>query len=261
MPESIKKHLIFGCSMLLLFLLANTPWAYEEPECIKCHREGSTESTLHMNEKAFENSVHFNEITCTDCHADVTDDTHMEQKGSGKVDCSSCHDQENRHGINSQNVGTRPQCQDCHTKHAILGKGHPDSSVNPDNFPNTCGSCHSAQFGDAGFMTWLPSVQIRTHAKQDFSCDFDERDCLGCHQGRGAHGEQTPVNDAQCWKCHIPKGDRAAVVGDIHPKAAQKKSIYHGIAGILYGAAALVLMVSGCRFFMRRFSTKSGTRR
>ena len=254
----ILKHLIYGCSILLLLVWALPALCYEQADCLRCHREGSSESKLTINQAAYVRSVHYKEITCMDCHTGIVDDTHTKQKDSAKVDCGTCHDQENRHGLAAKGMKVRPQCHDCHTKHAIMDKTDPDSSVNPNNFTKTCSPCHPAQFGDAGFLTWLPSVQIRTHGKQDFSCDFDERDCLGCHQGKAVHGEETPVNDAQCWKCHIPGNDRAGVVGDIHPR---KKTVYHGIAGTFYGIAALVLFLGGCLFFMRRFSTKSGNKK
>lgn len=261
MPKVVIKRLIYGCSILLLLVWVFPGLTYEQADCLRCHREGSSKSNLTINQVAYENSVHYKEITCMDCHTGIVDNTHSKQKDSGKVDCGTCHEQKNRHGLNPQGTGIRPQCHDCHTKHVILGKDDPDSSVHPGHFFRTCVTCHSSQFGHAGFLTWLPSVQIKTHGKQDFSCDFDEQDCLGCHQGQGAHGEATVLNDSGCWKCHFPRNDRAGVIGDIHPKPASKKGILHGVAGIIYGIAALILLLGGCRFFMRRFSTKSGSKK
>jgi len=261
MVNALTKRIISGFSILVLLVWALPALCYEQADCLRCHREGSSESILTIDQAAYEHSVHYKEITCMDCHTDIVDDAHRSQKGSGKVDCGTCHDQNNRHGLNTQGTGVRPQCHDCHTKHAILGKVDPDSSINEDNFSRTCGPCHSSQFGHAGFLTWLPSVQIKTHGKQDLSRDFDEEDCLGCHQGKGAHGESVLLNDRDCWKCHFPKNGRARVMGNIHPKSKEKNDTRYIIAGAVYGVAAALLLMGGCAFFARRFSTKSGNKK
>jgi hypothetical protein len=261
MVKVAMKRFICGCSLLLLLVWALPVFSYEQADCLRCHGQGSSESNLTINQGAYEHSVHYKEITCLDCHTGIENDAHMKQKGSGKVDCHTCHDQENRHGLTAQGPGIRPKCNDCHTKHAILDKANPDSSVSPANFSKTCGPCHPAQFGETGVMTWLPSVQIKTHGKQDFSCDFDEQDCLGCHQGKGAHGEGTLLNDRDCWKCHFPKNGRARVMGNIHPKSKEKNDTRYIIAGAVYGVAAALLLFGGCCFYGRRFSTKSGNKK
>ena len=257
MAKGLIKHIIYGCFILLVW--SSPAFSYEQAQCLRCHHEGGSRK-LTLNRAAYEHSVH-KELACLDCHTGIVDDAHRSQKGSGKVDCGTCHDTENRHGLNAQDKKIRPKCHDCHTKHAILGKDDPDSSVNPDNFLKTCGPCHRTQFGHTGFLNWLPSVQIKTHGKQDFSCDFDERDCLGCHQGKGAHGEKTVLNDRDCWKCHFPKNGRARVMGNIHPKEKELNDTPYIMAGAVYGVAAALLLIGGCRFYTRRFSKKSGNKK
>ncbi|MBT3257323.1 MAG: hypothetical protein HN366_12835 [Deltaproteobacteria bacterium] len=258
MPKDIINRVLPWCMVALFFLTTSDLYAYEPDECLNCHREGSGKSVLHMSVGEYESSVHHGEISCMDCHTGVVDDSHMKKRGSGNVDCGACHDQDNRHGMGSKVMGASPQCYSCHTRHGIQGKDHPASSVHPDNLHQTCGSCHPAQTGDTGFLAWLPSVQIRTHGKQDFACDYDEEDCLGCHQGKAAHGEETPLNKRDCRKCHFSTDDRIGVVGNIHPKSKGKKDTIDIIAGAVYGVVAALLLMGGCRFYTRRFYQKHG---
>ena len=268
MPRADINLNFFWCAMSVSLLLASSLFAYEPEECLDCHREGSGMSALHMSMGEYENSVHHGEVSCTDCHVGVVDETHTKEIGSGKVDCRGCHDRMNRHGMGMKGLtagahasgamGPRPQCQSCHGWHGILGKNHPESSVHPDNLHQTCGSCHPAQTGETGFLAWLPSVQVRTHGKQDFACDYDETDCLGCHQGSAAHGEETPLNRKDCWKCHFSTIERKGVMGNVHPKPKEKKDTPDIIAGAIYGVAAALLLIGGCGFYTRRFYEKHG---
>jgi len=263
MPCNVISRFLPWCAVALCFLMASSLFAYEPDECLNCHREGSGKSALHISVGEYEDSVHHGEIFCMDCHTGVVDETHMKKRGSENVDCGACHDQENRHGfgvksMGSEGMGVRPQCHSCHTRHGIQGKDDPESSVHPKNLSRTCGSCHPAQIGDVGLLAWLPTVQIKTHGKQDFACDYDEEDCLGCHQGQGAHGEKTPLNDRDCWKCHFPTNDRTGLMGNIHPKPHTEKDTLSIIAGAVYGVAAAFLLIGGCLFYTRRFSRKNG---
>ncbi len=254
--SKMRCSVISWYTVSLFFLLTSSLFAYEPEECLNCHREGSGKSALHISQAQYEGSVHHNEITCMDCHRDIVDDAHMKNRGSGNVDCGACHDQVNRHGLGG--TGTRPQCYSCHTRHSILGKDNPASSVHPDHLARTCGPCHPAQTGDAGFLAWLPSFRVKTHGKQDFACDFDDKDCLGCHQGQAAHGEKMPLNKKGCRKCHFPDEGQAGLMGDIHPKSDNKKDTLYIIAGAVYGVAVALLLIGGCCFYTRRFSGKSG---
>ena len=97
---TMKKFLYSFMMMgLLIFLSGNNVGAYTVEECVECHKLGSDKSKLHMPFEEFKGSVHYREdLTCMDCHMDVTDENHETKKGSGAVDCSECHDEENLHG-------------------------------------------------------------------------------------------------------------------------------------------------------------------
>ena len=254
------KRPIQYCLMGLILLFGQSTVAYAPGDCAKCHKKGSSESRLQIPLETYNLSVHAGKITCQDCHNGVLDDAHKTAKGSGSVDCGQCHEQENRHGTGAGS-GSPPGCYSCHTRHGILPKDHTRSSVHPQNLKQTCGACHPAAAGDAGFLPWLPSVQIRTHGKQDLSCAYDEGDCLGCHQGRGAHGEERPISERDCYKCHLPSTGHLPLWGRVHPVPEAKQRVWSRFAGAVYTGAALVLFLGGLTFCVRRFSHRSGKRR
>jgi len=107
-----------------------------------------------------------------------------------------------------------------------------------------------------GKLKSLPSLQVASHSKQDFSRIYDRTNCLGCHQGTGAHGEQAVINDQNCNTCHVTLDGQNKLLGYIHSKAEKRQpgvlaaaSIYQVILGLL--------MIGGFAFFIRRFSGKS----
>lgn len=191
--------------------------AYTPGDCIECHRTGSDESGLHISVEEYEASVHGSEITCLDCHTGVVDDTHQSTEGSGAVDCSACHEQENRHGLSGPEE-QRPRCHDCHTRHNMLSKTDPASAVHPDHLAVTCAGCHPAASGKTDFFSWAPSFQIASHNKADFATAYEKDNCLGCHQGAAAHGESEPINEQDCYKCHLSPEAAGAMWGYMHPR-------------------------------------------
>lgn len=230
---------------VLIWLAAPGTWAYTREECIGCHREGSEKSTLHIPIEGFRSSAHGSETECQDCHTGVLDDDHFDQKGSGKVDCSECHEQENRHGQKGEEGRRRPECYSCHTRHRMLAKDYPASSIHPRQLKQTCNPCHPEESGKTGFLSWLPSVRILSHKKGDFSKDYGEGNCTGCHQGLGAHGEEGPINEEGCQVCHMDDQGRSALYGYVHAKADIKKQPLTFISAMLYLALILFVLWMG----------------
>ncbi len=248
--------------ILVFFLFFSEPplHAYTTEDCIACHRTGSGKSVLLMNPEEYNRSVHAGEITCSDCHKNVIGEEHITARESGSVDCGQCHEQQNRHGVGSEK-GTRPHCSSCHTRHGILKSDHEESSVHPEQLKRTCGACHAAQAGNAAFLPWLASLTVKTHGKQDLSCNYDKQDCLGCHQGQAAHGEETAINDRSCPACHFPSNDQAPLMGAIHPSAESRTTPWNALAKGVYGLTALLLLVGGFGFTVRRLSNKKPNRK
>ncbi len=255
----MKKFIFYSLGLLVL-LTAYDTLGYTPEDCIRCHKEGSPESILHISREGYEASIHGRETTCQDCHTGVIDKDHETIKGSGAVDCGQCHHQENRHGFQSKNE-RRPRCYSCHTTHAIFEKDNELSSVHAKNLKKTCKTCHPAECGNRDYMSWLPSLQISSHNKQDFGQAFDTDNCLGCHQGRAAHGEDEPLNDRDCYKCHLSTEGEPLLLGYIHPKADLDKHPTIFVAGAVYLLLILVLFSGGFTFYIRKLSKKRKGRR
>jgi hypothetical protein len=249
------KNFLFYFLGLLIFVMAYNTWAYTPEDCIKCHKEGSTGSKLHISIKEFNASIHGREITCQDCHAGVEDEGHETMKGSGAVVCGECHEQENRHGLQSK-TEDRPRCYSCHTKHGIFKKDEEVSSVHPEHLKETCKGCHPVECGQTDYLSWLPSIQITSHKKQDFSRAYEKGDCLGCHQGMAAHGEEEPINDQDCYKCHLSQKGQARLWGYIHPRADFKKQPAIFASATIYLVSLGILLWGGFRFYIRKLSSK-----
>jgi hypothetical protein len=150
----------------------------------------------------------------------------------------------------------RPRCHSCHTSHGILERDNPASAVHPDSLKETCKVCHPLESGEVDYMSWLPSLQIASHGKQDFSRAYERTNCIGCHQGMAAHGEEEKLDDQPCYKCHLPQEGQAGLWGYVHPRAdIEKQPDTHMAAGV-YQIALMVLLLGGIGFFVKRFSGK-----
>lgn len=245
--------------VLVLFLLSSVrAGAYTDADCIECHDRGGEGSVLKMSVEQFNRSIHRSiegeEISCQECHVNVEDEEHQETPGSGAVDCTQCHDRENRHGTPS--IGRRPKCFDCHARHNIRSKEDPQASVHADRLEQTCKACHPLQSGAMRYFSWFTSIQIASHPKQDFSFVYTRQNCLGCHQGKAAHGETAPVNDQNCHVCHLGDDGKHKLLGVIHPDA--KLATQPGVftAAFAYQLALFIMVISGFRRLVRYFSKR-----
>jgi predicted CXXCH cytochrome family protein len=240
-----RRILLSIClSLLIPFLFVNAACAYTAEDCINCHKQGSEGSSLQISMEEFSHSLHGSSLSCMDCHIDIKDAFHEKLKGSSSVSCGECHEQENRHGLGARS-DLRPKCYSCHTKHRIMGKGDPASSVHPKGLKGTCATCHPAECGRLSYLSWFPSLQIVSHGKQDFSRPYDRGNCLGCHQGAGAHGEKKAINDQTCYKCHN------ALIGYMHPKAEFPKQPGVFASAWIYQLFLAGLLWGGFRFYTR----------
>lgn len=231
---------------------SETESVYTPEECIACHRTGSEESERQISISEYERSVHGQEITCLDCHTDVVDDNHQTVEGSGMVDCSACHDQKNQHGSKGPEEN-RPRCYTCHTRHNMLAKTDPASTVHPDQFATTCSPCHAMATGKTDYFSWFPSFRIASHPKADFATDYSDRNCLGCHQGAATHGEEEPIVDQDCHKCHRSTEVDGAMWGRIHTRADRKDQPAVFAAATIYQVSIVIgVILLLVRFFRSR---------
>ena len=247
------KKLLFICVAFLIGLTGDHVLGYTTDDCVKCHGEGSKESALYISMETFEASVHGREkMACRDCHKGVIDNSHKKVKGSGGVDCNACHDQENRHGSKSKDEDW-PQCHSCHSRHGILEKDNPSSSVHPARLKETCKRCHPLECGEVGYLSWFPSLKMRTHGKQDFSQTYKRSNCVGCHQAMASHGDDIRLNEQNCFKCHLPNSKHPGLWGYIHPKADSKKQPGIFAAGVIYQIMLVLLLCGGVAFWIKKF--------
>jgi hypothetical protein len=245
---------------LIVYITASNTWAYTPEDCIRCHSQDNKESALHISVGQFQGSVHGREITCGDCHIGIEDSGHVTSKGSGAVDCRLCHEQENRHGVSSK-AENLPRCHSCHTRHGILGTGDKASTVHPDQLKRTCGGCHPEECGQVGYFSWLPSQRVRSHKKGDFSQAYERDNCIGCHQGRAAHGEKDPINGQNCYICHVRGHNRNTVMGYMHARADFKRQPVIFVAAAVYQIFLVLLLCGVLWFCIAKLSGKLRRRR
>jgi hypothetical protein len=255
---SVKIWLAAGLVGLVVTLWGgSTLQAYTAEECLACHNLKSTQSQRRIDTELLSRSIHADNADCIECHSQVQDESHMQTPGAGAVDCSQCHDQTNRHGTSNAD-GNRPQCYTCHTRHAIMAKDDPRSTVHAAKLTQTCSQCHAAQCGESDYFSWLPSAKIETHPKADLSGDFSVANCIGCHQGSAVHGETDPINTAECRRCHMTAEGKGALLGFIHPQADPARQPGVFAVAVIYQVVLLLLLAGGIFFFVRKFS---GTQR
>ena len=250
---------ILYISILISWLMPWSVSAYTTEDCLECHSEGSEGSVLHISVEEFRDSVHGSELTCTDCHTGIVNEEHELNKEAGAVDCGACHDQENRHGLSARKED-RPQCYTCHGSHYILPIGDRASAVYRDRLKITCRGCHPVECGETGFLELLPSIRVRSHKKQDFSKAYDRYNCIGCHQGSAAHGEEGALTGEDCGICHMDVKGHGTVLGYFHPGPDSGKKPVFLYAGIVSYAFIAMLLWGIYRFLAGKRSKKSGKR-
>ncbi len=120
--------------------------------------------------------------------------------------------------------------------------------------PVDCSGCHEMKIGKTDLFSIFSSSRIASHKKANFTNIYEMDNCLGCHQGTGAHGETEPLNDQDCYKCHDPD-IKAAMWGYMHPDT-KNRSLIVALAHMCFGAFILVLLFR--RFLMPVFNNSSG---
>ncbi|GAB6146109.1 hypothetical protein JCM12294_35490 [Desulfocicer niacini] len=163
----------------------------------------------------------------------------------GPKDCMECHSsnggdsslQISPENFSSSVHGSTITCLGCHTD--ITDDAHMEG----DNVkPVDCSRCHGIKTGTTGMFSAFSTFRISSHGKADFAGNYKMDNCLGCHQGSGAHGESGPINDQNCFKCHDP-GLKNALWGKMHPDQRNKALP----VVFLYICVALFLLVAVMR--------------
>ncbi len=204
---------IAALALLILWILAPAAFAAEAIElseddavCMECHDrdakadiskkfEDGTTLSMRVSTKLYLESVH-KENNCTDCHADLDEDTHGKVKTPMK----------NRRALKQS---MQEACRDCHKK---MFKEFDDSihafriKEGSDKAP-LCADCHNAH----------------TQTPVEVAGPIDQTPCAACHEPifkayakdvhgmqRVAQGKAAPI----CSDCHQAHAVKAASLGD-----------------------------------------------
>lgn len=208
---------------------------------------------LHVDVVGFMLSTHGQKgLDCIDCHIDADPNTHP-RTGYAKVDCRACHSEKPPGGVFPPDALKRleqrgikpppkesqkadgwmktkhakawleknpaaPFCNDCHTAHSIRKSSDPDSTVSGAHLAQTCGKCHVDQVLSYDVGGLFTRFRIGAHGKGDLSNRYDIAECVSCHQGEAAHGEET-VTKQSCPKCHkVPERRPESELASLHIK-------------------------------------------
>lgn len=224
----------------------------QSQDCLSCHKPGSTGSKLAIDHQALAASVHGGQLDCLECHPDAEDPAHRLRKEPRPVNCLACHQEQTEgHGSKEDTV----RCWQCHGKHAIFSAENQLSSLHASNLAATCGKCHQEQALMEGFGAGLLSFRLRGHGKVDLAAGHQLENCLNCHQGKAAHGENQPINQAHCYLCHNSQGAGNWVMGSLHgsSSAMERRPL------LAFGNALYLLIIIGalalfCWGWWRRLS-------
>ncbi len=196
--------------------------------CGDCH---DTEAEIYQWHGRVKVSDRLDIPTCADCHGrhdilPVEDNNSRVNVRNVPETCIRCHEDQDMidqhellystqvltafkvsvHGqASGGGVSLAATCNDCHstsgTAHRILGPGHPESSINHFNIPETCGKCHPGPRDD--FLSGIHGTLVTQG-------ETDSPVCTNCH---GEHGILSPadprssvshsrVAQATCSPCH-----------------------------------------------------------
>jgi cytochrome b subunit of formate dehydrogenase len=186
--------------------------------CLTCH-DGHVEGGDLGYDSTLATSTHGG-FSCIDCHSSIDELPHPEQLPA--VDCGQCHMDEAEtyqwHGRLRVPTGEDiPSCADCHGSHDILPSSNKQSSVNPQNLPETCGNCHEnlnlTKKHEILYGKAVEVYQSSVHGKATMGGIYFAATCNDCHSAGGSAHRILPPNNPEspiyhfnipktCGKCH-----------------------------------------------------------
>lgn len=200
-----------------------------DEKCMECHGDkeltkdlpdGKTLS-LFVDEKIRKASVH-PDLSCTDCHEDLTEEHPDNGNAPKPVNCASCHEDAQTayaSGIHSASrtmgASSAASCSSCHGSHDILPSSHPNSPTFKLNLSHTCGKCHNnAELTEEYRMRYKDvashyedSIHGRGLSQKGLIVAPSCNDCHGAHDIKRGVDRSSPVNRANiattCGKCHV----------------------------------------------------------
>jgi hypothetical protein len=164
------------------------------PNCIECHGTHHVRGKLDPGSPTFSTNI---PMLCARCHREG-------QKAAVRYAGAQHeiieHYTESIHGkgLLKSGLTVTATCTNCHTAHGVLPKSDAASSVNPQNVPKTCGTCHHGIEGQ--FEKSIHSRLVTTTNKDLPVCS----DCHSAHQIRRTDeaGFKLVIMDT-CGRCHL----------------------------------------------------------
>lgn len=198
------------------------------PYCVDCHGDHKVQSHLDEDSPTFRSEI---PKLCGDCH-----------KATGKAANAELHEinvfadySTSVHGMGLTKKGLLPSaiCTDCHNTHLILRSDNPTSSVNHNNIPATCSTCHRGIYKE-----FTKSIHFSVDQEKEEKLPI----CSECHSSHkiSAVAQDKFVYEVteQCGSCH--KDLAESYFETMHGKAyslgyvrAAKCSDCHGAHNIL----------------------------
>jgi nitrate/TMAO reductase-like tetraheme cytochrome c subunit len=210
--------------------------------CFHCHSK---------QVKEFEKSVHFNSISCTDCHGgdkeisgSVVSLDVMTRNFTGSPSkenltnfCSKCHPQvtadyeKSIHWEKIQEGRTESaSCTDCHGVHNILSYTNPDSPTYRDRSSLICAGCHENETKIQALFYGIQTDSFDTykqsfHYKSYLSGGKVLATCSDCHENHDIKSEDDPESSinpanlpATCGQsgCHPGANNVNVYGGKVH---------------------------------------------
>ena len=195
-------------------------------ECLACHGEQGMSTTMESGELLplsidagkFTNSVHnLEEVSCTDCHTDITEFPHPELAAHSLrelsldfyTSCKECHIEEYDKTLDSAHERALAGgdtnaaiCTDCHNPHTQARMTHPLTGevllLEKAKIPATCARCHNTIY-----ETYKKSVHGEALTE---NYNQDVPSCIDCHGVHDIHDPRTTefkVNSpGLCASCH-----------------------------------------------------------
>ena len=169
------------------------------------------------------------------------------------ADCIKCHalkDGDSSLRISLQEYknsvhGGVATCMDCHN--TILNEAHMTEGARAVN----CSQCHPAESGERDYFSFLPTLRVKWHAKADFSGNYSSKNCIGCHQGKASHGQKEPVDNQNCYVCHM-KMKENSIMANIHPIADKEKQPAIFASAVIYQIFIVVILLGLIGFILKK---------
>jgi nitrate/TMAO reductase-like tetraheme cytochrome c subunit len=210
--------------------------------CYHCHLKQVGE---------FEKSVHYNNISCTDCHGgdikingSVISINVMTKDFGGSPSklnlttfCSKCHSQEAAKYEKSihwkrvqEGYAESASCIDCHGVHNILSSKNNNSPTYHENIPLMCGDCHENQTKMQAWYYGIKTDRFDTYKKSYHYKSYLGggrllATCSDCHENHDTKPQDDPESSinpanlpATCGKpgCHPGANNVYVYGGKIH---------------------------------------------